>query len=92
MTLRSFLKGADNRFRFGVQVGGLMSRTELLETARMAEDLGYAVFGCSDHLDHLFPQMAPMVTLATVAAVTTSIELQPLVLANDFRHPAVLTK
>ena len=69
-----------------------MSRTELLETARMAEDMGYAVFGCSDHLDHLFPQMAPMVTLATVAAVTTSIELQPLVLANDFRHPAVLTK
>jgi probable F420-dependent oxidoreductase len=86
------MNALSHRFRFGVLVGELMSQAELLETARMAEDLGYAVFSCSDHLDHMFPQLAPVVTLATVAAVTTSIELQPLVLANDFRHPVVLAK
>ena len=79
-------------FRFGVQVGSLMDRTELLDTARMAEELGYAVFSCTDHLDNAFPQLSPMIALATVAAATSRIELQPLVLANDLRHPAVLAK
>lgn len=76
-------------FRFGVYAGGSFSRRELLNAARMAEDLGYSVFGCCDHLDE---QFAPMVTLSMVAAVTSRIELQPLVLANDFRHPVVMTK
>ncbi len=79
-------------FRFGVQVGSPMGRRELVETARMAEDLGYAAFSCTDHVDDAFPQLSPMVALATVAAVTTRIELQPMVLANDLRHPVVLAK
>ena len=69
-----------------------MDRAELLDTARMAEDLGYAVFSCTDHLDHAFPQLSPMVALAMVAAVTREIGLQPLVLANDLRHPVALAK
>ncbi|HEY6130486.1 MAG TPA: TIGR03621 family F420-dependent LLM class oxidoreductase, partial [Halioglobus sp.] len=76
-------------FRFGVSVGELMTRETLIETARAVEDLGYSVFGCTDHIN---AQLAPMVTLATVAAVTKTIELQPLVLANDFRHPALLAR
>jgi probable F420-dependent oxidoreductase len=86
------MNGSRRPFRFGVQVGGLMDRSELLDTAAMAEELGYAVFSCTDHLDQAFPQLSPMVALATVAAATRSIELQPLVLANDLRHPAVLAK
>jgi len=86
------MTGSMRPFRFGVQLGGLMTRAELLDTAAMAEASGYAVLSCTDHLDHAFPQLSPMVTLATVAAVTTEIALQPLVLANDLRHPVVMAK
>jgi probable F420-dependent oxidoreductase len=84
--------GSNHPFRFGVQISGPVSPADLIETARTMEDLGYAVFSCSDHLSQLYPQHAPLLALAAVAAVTTTIELQPLVLANDFRHPVVLAK
>jgi probable F420-dependent oxidoreductase len=67
----------------------MMSAIAVSDTARIAEDLGYAVLGCSDHLD---AQLAPLLLLSAAAAVTTQLELQPLVLANDFRHPVVLAK
>ncbi len=76
-------------FRFSVQATGLPSATDLIESARKAEDLGYAAFGLPDHLDN---QYAPMIALAAVAEATSTIELQPLVLANDYRHPAILAK
>ena len=66
-----------------------MSANTVADTARMAEDLGYAVLGCNDHFD---AQLAPLLLLGAAAAVTTRLELQPLVLANDFRHPVVLAK
>lgn len=69
-----------------------MDRGELVDTAQMAEELGYAVFSCTDHVDHAFPQLSPMVALATAAAATSRLELQPMVLANDLRHPVVLAK
>jgi len=86
------MTGSRRPFRFGLQVGGLVARAELLDIAAMAEASGYAALSCTDHLDHAFPQLSPMVTLATIAAVTTRLELQPLVLANDLRHPAMLAK
>lgn len=76
-------------FRFSVQASGLPGADELIESARKAEDLGYAAFGPPDHFGD---QYAPMVALAAVAQATDTIELQPLVLANDYRHPAVLAK
>ena len=77
-------------FRFSVQVGGVpKSAADYVETAKAAEDLGYEAFSVPDHLDD---QLAPMVALTAVAAATTTIQLQPLVLANDYRHPAVLAK
>ena len=79
-------------FRFGVAAGAAMPGNELLGAARLAEELGYEVFSVSDHLNMPGSELAPLVTLAAVAAVTESIELQPLVLANDFRHPALLAK
>jgi probable F420-dependent oxidoreductase len=89
---RFAMSGPVRPFRFGLQVGSLMDRAELTETARMAEDLGYAVFSCTDHLDQSFPQLSPMLALATVAAATVYMELQPLVLANGLHHPVVLAK
>ncbi len=79
-------------FRFGVAAGGAMPGDELLAAARRAEELGYEVFSVSDHLNMPGSELAPMVTLSAVAAVTERIELQPLVLSNDFRHPALLAK
>lgn len=77
-------------FRFGVQVAGLPeSAAHYVETAKIAEDLGYSAFSVPDHLDG---QPAPMIALTTVAAATTTLQLQPLVLANDYRHPAMLAK
>jgi len=76
-------------FRFSVQITGLPTAEELIETARRAEDLGYVAFGPPDHFED---QLAPMIALAAVAQATSTIELQPLVLANDYRHPAVLAK
>lgn len=79
-------------FRFGVAAGAAMPGQELLRAARRAEELGYEVFSVSDHLNLPGSEMAPLVTLSAVAAVTERIELQPLVLSNDFRHPALLAK
>ena len=77
-------------FRFSVQVGGLPeSAASYVETAKAAEDLGYAAFSVPDHLDG---QLSPTIALTTVAAATTNLLLQPLVLGNDYRHPAMLAK
>jgi probable F420-dependent oxidoreductase len=45
-----------------------------------------------DHLsaDALGPQWAPFSALATAAAITTRLHVGTMVLANDFRHPAVV--
>jgi len=67
----------------------LPTAADFIDSARRAEDLGYAAFGLPDHFDG---QYAPMVALAAVAQATSEIELQPLVLANDYRHPVVLAK
>lgn len=79
-------------FRFGVAAGAAMPGAALLDAARRVEELGYEVFSVSDHLNMPGSELAPLVTLSAVAAVTQRIELQPLVLANDFRHPALLAK
>jgi probable F420-dependent oxidoreductase len=76
-------------FRFSVTAASIRTGAELTELARKAEDLGYSSIAVSDHLDD---QLAPIVALTHVAAVTTSLRLTTLVLANDYRHPAVLAK
>jgi alkanesulfonate monooxygenase SsuD/methylene tetrahydromethanopterin reductase-like flavin-dependent oxidoreductase (luciferase family) len=37
-------------------------------------------------------QFAPLVALAAAAAVTTTLRIGALVLANDYRHPVLLAK
>src|SRR5262245_23852123 len=81
-------------FRFGVINEQMPSRREWLERARRAEAAGYATFLLRDHFvpDFFGDQFAPITALAVAAAVTSSLRVGTLVLANDFRHPVVLAK
>src|SRR5262245_45945209 len=81
-------------FRFGVFGESARSREALLETARRAEDSGYATFLIRDHFveEPFGHQLAPLTVLATVAAVTTRLRVASLVLSNDYRHPVMLAK
>jgi alkanesulfonate monooxygenase SsuD/methylene tetrahydromethanopterin reductase-like flavin-dependent oxidoreductase (luciferase family) len=73
-----------------------LTYAELAAAGRLAEDLGLAVFGRSDHL--AFPRLgAPhateaFATLAGLARETTRIRLMVLVSPITFRHPAILAK
>ena len=54
-------------FRFGLMAASAGSKTEWLDLARKAEDLGYATLLMPDH----FPgQLAPVPALAAAAAAT----------------------
>lgn len=75
-------------FRFSASLGGL-SATDLVASARRAEELGYSAVTLPDHFDD---QTAPLIGLTAAAIATTTIRVLPLVLANDFRHPLVLAK
>jgi probable F420-dependent oxidoreductase len=59
------------------------------ESARAAEELGYAALYITDHLD---AQFGPLVALAVAAEATTTIHVGTLVLNNDLRNPVVLAK
>lgn len=85
---------ARRRFRFGAsgqgsEAGGEQGPAGLPALARRAESMGYDVFCVPDHLGD---QLAPMPALAALAGATERIRLATMVLANDFRHPAVLAK
>jgi probable F420-dependent oxidoreductase len=81
-------------FRFGVLGEHIRTREELIGTARMAEELGYATFLIRDHfIEPPFGhQLAPFAALATVAAVTERLRIGTLVIANDYRPPVLLAK
>jgi probable F420-dependent oxidoreductase len=80
--------------RFGLLVERALTLPALRDTARRAEEAGFATLLYRDHLvDEPFgPQLGPLTALALVAAVTTRLRIGTLVLANDFRHPAILAK
>ena len=81
-------------FRFGVFGEDARTPAVLLDTARRAEDAGYSTFLLRDHfIDEPFGhQLAPLASLATVAAATTRLRVGSLVFSNDYRHPAMLAK
>lgn len=76
-------------FRFGVSAAAITDIDEFVAAARRAEELGYASFAIADHLGD---QLAPLLALAAASAATTTIRLQTMVLANDYRHPTMLAK
>lgn len=77
----------DRPFRFGTSLQAT-SRAELLAQVRKAQDWGYSAITVTDHVST--PRLAPIATLAAVAALDTSLRLTSTVFGNDFRHPAFL--
>src|SRR6202451_750407 len=78
-----------NRFRFALHSSAAPTMPVWRESARAAEDLGYAALYITDHLD---AQFGPLVALAVAAEATTTLHVGTLVLNNDFRNPVVLAK
>jgi probable F420-dependent oxidoreductase len=76
-------------FHFLANVHEIVDGAELRTRARRAEQLGYHAVVIPDHL---LGQLSPVVTLATVAAATSTLRLSAFVLNNDLRHPAVLAQ
>ena len=77
------------RFRFGVDLQHAFDGRSWVDTVREVEDLGFSTMFVPDHFDE---GLGPIAALASAAAVTTTINLGPLVLDCDFRHPAVLAR
>ncbi len=76
-------------FRFGFSLDGLDGPEEIAARARRAEDMGYSAVVMTDHFDD---RHGPLVAMTAVALATTSLRVGTMVLANDYRHPAVLAK
>jgi len=76
-------------FRFSLTASATTDPAGFVELARKAEDLGYSTLAMADHLDN---QMAPLIALTAAASATTTLRVLSLVLANDYRHPAILAK
>jgi alkanesulfonate monooxygenase SsuD/methylene tetrahydromethanopterin reductase-like flavin-dependent oxidoreductase (luciferase family) len=74
---------------FTVQLTSAGSAGEWRALCQRAERLGYAGISISDHFS---AQLAPIPALAAAAAITERVRLGFNVLANDFRHPAMLAK
>jgi len=74
-------------FRFGAQLGASTAE-EWAGQLRAARDLGYSIVTLADHFGG---RLAPLTALAA-AVDRVDLRLGTLVLANDFRHPAVLAK
>jgi probable F420-dependent oxidoreductase len=75
--------------RFGTGGGRGSDPIQLITLARRAEEIGYATFGMADHF---MTALAPLLALQAVADATKKVRLTQVVLAQDFRHPAVLAK
>ena len=76
-------------FRFLAEARAPGSGRELAETARHAEAIGIDTLVIPDHL---IAQLAPIPTMATIAAATDRLRVAGFVLNNDLRHPAVLAQ
>ncbi|WP_043632065.1 TIGR03621 family F420-dependent LLM class oxidoreductase [Nonomuraea candida] len=78
------------RFRFGAVVREAGSAKAWAEKARRLEGSGFDVLLVPDHL--VGSRLAPLPALTAAACATSKLRVGTLVLANDFRHPAVLAK
>jgi probable F420-dependent oxidoreductase len=78
-------------FRFGqLMMLPAKSRAEWFDEVRRVEATGYDSLQVTDHTDRT--PMAPLVALSAAAQVSSTLRLGTLVLATDFRRPAVLAK
>jgi probable F420-dependent oxidoreductase len=77
------------RFRFGVEMVGPFDGMTWAESAQELEAMGYSTLFVPDHFHE---GLGPITAMASAAAATTSLVVAPMVLATDFRHPAVLAR
>lgn len=66
-------------------MGEIVTGPELASRAVQAEQLGYHAVVVPDHL---LEQLSPVVAMATVAAVTSTLRVSAFVLNNDFASPS----
>jgi len=75
-------------FRFALQGRDFADRDDLIAMAREAESLGYEELYSYDHIG----AVDPFVPLVLAAEATTRLRVGPLVLNNEFHHPALLAR
>jgi probable F420-dependent oxidoreductase len=82
----------------GMGNGKTVTFSELKDTAQMAEEMGFDSLWLDDHLIFRFPNEDEngcwecFTFLSGLAAVTSRIQLGPLVACTSFRNPALLAK
>ncbi|MCU1387339.1 MAG: putative F420-dependent oxidoreductase, family [Ilumatobacteraceae bacterium] len=77
------------RFRFAADLQSPAEGKSWADTVREVEALGYSTMFVPDHFDE---GLGPIAAMATAAAVTTTLNVGPLVFDCDYRHPAVLAR
>ena len=75
--------------RFGVEMKGPLEGRTWADSAREVEALGYDTLFVPDHFHS---GLGPFTAMATALAATDTLCVAPLVMACDFRHPAVAAK
>jgi probable F420-dependent oxidoreductase len=75
-------------FRFALQGRNLGDHEGLIASARQAESLGYEELFSFDHIG----TVDPFIPLMVAAEATTRLRVGPLVLNNEFHHPALLAR
>jgi probable F420-dependent oxidoreductase len=81
-----------HEFRFSTAMPRLNQTVAKWRSAlRRIEDLGYWSVAISDHFTRGWV-MEPLVAMTAAAEATRNLRVLPLVLGNDYRHPAVLHK
>lgn len=75
-------------FRFAVQAMELSERSGVAAFAQQAEALGYEELYSYDHLG----TVDPFLPLVVAAEATSQLRVGPLVLNNEFHHPALLAR
>ena len=75
--------------RFGVEMKEPFEGRTWADSAREVEALGYSTLFVPDHFHS---GLGPFTAMATALAATSTLCVAPLVMACDFRHPAVAAK
>ena len=75
-------------FRFAVQGRGFGDHGDAVAAARQAEALGYDAMFTFDHIG----SVDPFIPLMVAAGATTTLRIGPLVLNNEFHHPALVAE
>lgn len=82
--------GRRRPFRFATGCYGPRTRAEYVDAVRRIEDLGYSTLLTPDHFHD--DQLAAVAALTMAAATSSTLRIGTYVLANDFRHPAIVAK